>query len=179
MARWSLHPGSKDPPWKKKLAAAVEPETEAEAEVEEDFFNPEAAVVEDNPFPAELMTETEAVAVAEAVVEEATTVEPEVEEVVEPEVEEVVEPEPEPEPTYDSMTVSQLQDVLRERGLTVSGTKAELIARLEADDAGPSEESEAPVEAVEAPSEEAVSSDEMPEEGEVSESGGTEPQNSD
>ena len=157
MARWSLHPGSKDPPWKKKLAAAVEPEPE----VEEDFFNPEAASTDNNPFPEELMTETDAVAVAEAVVEEATT----------------VEPEPEPEPTYDSMTVSQLQDVLRERSLTVSGTKAELIARLEADDAGPSEE--APVEAAEAPSEEAAPSDEMPEEGEVSESGGTEPQNSD
>ena len=159
MAGWNLHPGGNDPPWKKKLAAA-EPEPEPETE-EEDFFNPEAAVTDNNPFPAELMTETEAVAVAEAVVEEATT----------------VEPEPEPEPTYDSMTVSQLQDVLRERGLTVSGTKAELIARLEADDAGPSEE--APVEAVEAPSEEAAPSDEMPEEGEVSESGGTEPQNSD
>ena len=156
MARWSLHPGSKDPPWKKKMAAAVEPE------VEEDFFNPEAAVTDNNPFPEELMTETDAVAVADAVVEEATTVEPEVEEVVEPEV----------EPTYDSMTVPQLQDVLRERSLTVSGTKAELIARLEADDAGPSEE--APAETVEAPSEEAVSSDEVPEEGEVSEYGETE-----
>ena len=85
-----------------------------------------------------------------------------------------VEPEPEPEPTYDSMTVSQLQDVLRERGLTVSGTKAELIARLEADDVGPSEESEAPTETVEVPSEEAASSNEVPEEGEVSEYGETE-----
>ena len=161
MGRWSLHPGGRGKaPWRKK---------EVETEVEEDFFNPEAASTDNNPFPEELMTETDAVAVAEAVVEEATT--------VEPEVEEVVEPEPEPEPTYDSMTVSQLQDVLRERGLTVSGTKAELIARLEADDAGPSEE--APVEAAEAPSEEAAPSDEMPEEGEVSESGGTEPQNSD
>ena len=149
MARWSLHPGSKDPPWKKKLAAAVEPEPKPE--VEEDFFNPEYAVTDNNPFPAELMTETDAVAVADAVVEEAT----------------VVEPEPEPEPTYDSMTVPQLQDVLRERSLTVSGTKAELITRL-----GPSEE--APAETVEAPSEEAASSDEMPEEGDVSEYGETE-----
>lgn len=155
MGRWSLHPGGREKaPWKKKLAA-VEPEPEPE--VEEDFFNPEAALVEDNPFPTELMTEDDAAAVAEAVVEEATTVEPEVEE---------------PEPTYDSMTVLQLQDILRERGLTVSGNKAELIARLEADDAGPSEE--APAETVEAPSEEAAPSDEMPEEGEVSESGGTE-----
>lgn len=159
MAKWSLHPGGRrHAPWKKKVEPAVE------EEVEEDFFNPEAAVVENNPFPAELMTETDAVATAEAVVEEATTAEPEVEEVV----------EPEPEPTYDSMTVAQLQDVLRERTLTVSGTKAELIARLEADDAGPSEELEAPAETVEAPSEEAASSDEMPEEGEVSEYGETE-----
>lgn len=155
MTRWSLHPGSKDPPWKKKMGAA---KPEPEPEVEEDFFNPEAAVVDSNPFPAELMTENDAVAAADAVVEEATT----------------VEPEPEPEPTYDSMTVSQLQDVLRERGLTVSGTKAELIARLEADDVGPSEESEAPTETVEVPSEEAASSNEVPEEGEVSEYGETE-----
>ena len=70
---------------------------------------------------------------------------------------------------YNSMTVPQLRDLLAERGLTVSGVKAELIARLEADDAGPSEE--APDESAEAPSEEAASSDEVPEEGEVSESG--------
>jgi len=148
------------------MAAAVE----EEPEIEGDFFNPEAAIVDTNPFPEELMTEDDAVAVAEAVVEE--TLEAAVEEVVE------VEPEPEAEPelTYDSMTVTQLQDLLRERELTVSGVKAELIARLEADDAGPSEESEAPAETVEAPSEEAVSSDEVPEEGDVSESGGTEQQ---
>ena len=152
MGLWDLHPGGKDPPWKKKMAAAVEPEEE-----EEDFFNPEAASTDNNPFPEELMTETDAVAVAEEV-QMAAAVEPE--------------PDPEPELTYDSMTVPQLQDLLRERGLTVSGVKAELVARLEADDAGPSEE--APAETVEAPSEEAVSSDEMPEEGEVSESGGTE-----
>ena len=152
MGRWSLHPGGRDPPWKKKLAAA-----ESEPEVEEDFFNPEAASTDNNPFPEELMTQTDAVAVAEEV-QMAAAVEPE--------------PEPEPELTYDSMTVPQLQDLLRERGLTVSGVKAELVARLEADDAGPSEE--APAETVEAPSEEAVSSDEVPEEGEVSESGGTE-----
>ena len=58
---------------------------------------------------------------------------------------------------YNSMTVAALRDILSERGLTVRGTKAELVARLEADDSGPSEE--------------AVSSDEMPEEGDVSESG--------
>ena len=70
---------------------------------------------------------------------------------------------------YNSMTVAALRDILSERGLTVRGTKAELVARLEADDSGPSEE--APDEPAEAPSEEAVSSDEMPEEGDVSESG--------
>jgi hypothetical protein len=37
---------------------------------------------------------------------------------------------------YEEMTVAQLKDVLRERGLPISGKKAELIARLqEADDA--------------------------------------------
>ena len=148
MGLWDLHPGGKDPPWKKKMAAAIEPEEE-----EEDFFNPEAASTDNNPFPEELMTETDAVAVAEAVVEEVVA-------------------EPEPELTYDSMTVPQLQDLLRERELTVSGVKAELVARLEAADVGPSEE--APAETVEAPSEEAVSSDEVPEEGEVSEYGETE-----
>ena len=153
MGRWSLHPGGRGKaPWRKK---------EVETEVEEDFFNPEAASTDNNPFPEELMTETEAVAVSEEVqMSAAVELEPEVEEVVEP------------EPTYDSMTVPQLQDLLRERGLTVSGVKAELVARLEADDAGPSEE--APAETVEAPSEEAVSSDEMPQEGEVSESGDNE-----
>ena len=84
-------------------------------------------------------------------------------------------PFPEEEPVeeepvdYNSMTVPTLRELLAERGLTVSGVKAELITRLEADDAGPSEE--APDESAEAPSEEAASSDEMPEEGDVSESG--------
>jgi SAP domain len=36
---------------------------------------------------------------------------------------------------YTGMTVEQLQDELRSRDLPTSGTKAELIARLEADDA--------------------------------------------
>ena len=79
-------------------------------------------------------------------------------------------PFPEEEaPDYESMTVPELRELLAERGLTVSGVKAELITRLEADDAGPSEE--APDESAEAPSEEAASSDEMPEEGDVCESG--------
>jgi hypothetical protein len=123
--RWSLHPGGRKKP------APVEPEPEPPVI----DFNPEAAAVDGNPFPEELMTEE--------VVEET--------------------------PDYDSMTVPQLRELLAERGLTVSGVKAELIARLEADDAGPSDE--APDESAEAPSDEAASSDEMPEEGEVSESG--------
>ena len=70
---------------------------------------------------------------------------------------------------YNSLLVAQLRELLEERGLLVSGVKAELIARLEADDAGPSEE--APAESEEAPSEEAASSDGEPEEGDVSEYG--------
>ena len=31
---------------------------------------------------------------------------------------------------YDSMTVPQLKDALKEKGLTISGKKADLIARL-------------------------------------------------
>tara|TARA_R100000008_G_scaffold86868_1_gene82191 strand:+ start:1697 stop:2152 length:456 start_codon:yes stop_codon:yes gene_type:complete len=148
MVRRSLHPGGIRRVVEKVLGAAP---VEAEPELEEDFFHPEAAAVDNNPFPEELMTEAEAEEVVEAVVAEVSAAEP--------------------EPTYNSMTVNQLQDLLRERGLTVSGVKAELVARLEADDAGPSEESEAPAETAEAPSEEVVSSDEVPQEGDVSESG--------
>ena len=155
MVRRSLHPGGIRDLIEKVIGPAV-------VEEEEDFFNPEGAVVDTNPFPEELMTEVDAEATAEAVVAEVGAAVPE------------PEPEPEPEPTYDSMTVPQLQDLLRERELTVSGVKAELVARLEADDAGPSEESEALAETAEAPLEEAVSSDEVPEEGEVSESGDNE-----
>lgn len=36
---------------------------------------------------------------------------------------------------YEDMTVAELQDLLESRGLTKSGNKAELIARLEEDDA--------------------------------------------
>jgi len=123
--------------------------------------------------------------VAEEVVEEL------VEEIVEELVEEIVEEEvtvfnpeeaaidgnpfPEEEPVeeepvdYDSMTVAMLRDLLNERGLPVSGVKAELIARLEEDDASLSEESETLDTSEEAPSEEAASSEE-----EVSDNGGTE-----
>jgi len=40
---------------------------------------------------------------------------------------------------YEDMTSTQLKDALRERGLSTSGTKAEMVARLEEDDAGTSE----------------------------------------
>jgi len=132
MGRWSLHPG-----WNvvKKLVSSEEEEV--------DVFNPEAAAVDGNPFPEELMVEEPVEEAEEEVVEET--------------------------PNYESMTVKQLRAILQERGLTVRGTKAELIARLNADDAGPLEE--APDESVEAPSEEAVSSEEDAQEGDVSESG--------
>ncbi|MBO3751538.1 SAP domain-containing protein [Streptosporangiaceae bacterium NEAU-GS5] len=45
-----------------------------------------------------------------------------------------LEPEEAEEPDYASMTVEQLRAELDGRGLTKSGTKAELVARLEADD---------------------------------------------
>ena len=96
--------------------------------VEEEVFNPEAAKTDGNPFPDEIQEE-----VVEEVVEEETL------------------------PDYESMTVEELKALLRARGLPVTGTKAELIARLiEADT--PSEEA---VEAEEvAPSEEAATSEE-------------------
>ena len=127
------------------------------------------------------------VIVEEPVVEEPVVEEPVVEEpVVEEEVtvfnpEEAVtdgnpfpeeeEPEEEEPVDYESMTVPELRALLAERGLIVSGIKAELLARLEEDDAGLSEQSETLAEPEETPSEEAVSSEE-----EVSEYGGTEEQ---
>lgn len=36
---------------------------------------------------------------------------------------------------YEELTVEELRDILRDRDLTVSGTKAELIDRLNEDDA--------------------------------------------
>ena len=41
---------------------------------------------------------------------------------------------------YDSMTVAELKDLLRDAGLPVSGKKAELIARLEEAPDTPAEE---------------------------------------
>ena len=120
--------------------------------------------------------------VEEPVVEEPVVEEPVVEEEVTvfnpeeaatdgnpfPEEEEPVEEEP---VDYESMTVPELRELLAERGLTVSGIKAELIARLEEDDTSLSEESETLDASEEVPSEEAASSEE-----EVSEYGGTEEQ---
>ena len=69
--------------------------------VEDEIFNPEAAKVDDNPFPEE-----------EEVVEETTPLEEE-------------------GPTdYDSMTVEELRALCRARGLPVAGKKADLVARL-------------------------------------------------
>ncbi len=42
--------------------------------------------------------------------------------------------EAEEEADYDEWTVDELKDALRSRGLMVSGTKAELVERLEGDD---------------------------------------------
>ena len=52
---------------------------------------------------------------------------------------------------YESMTVAELKELLKEQGLPVSGKKADLIERL----AGAVEEDDAPVEEVEASSDDA------------------------
>ena len=95
-------------------ARRVLPVTVEEAIVEEEIFNPEAAMTDGNPFPEELID-------------------------------------------YNSLTVEELRALCRARDLTVTGKKAELVARLLEADA-PSEEA---VEVTEdAPSEEAALSDE-------------------
>ena len=89
-----------------------------------------------------------------------------VEEVVEEEVveEEVVEEEVVETPSdspfdintnYDSMTVRELQDICRERGLTIRGTKAEVVLRLRRNDEGITEDTQ-PDDEAEAPAEEAA-----------------------
>jgi hypothetical protein len=74
MGRWSLHPG-----WNvvKKLVSSEEEEV--------DVFNPEAAAVDGNPFPEELMVEEPVEEAEEEVVEET--------------------------PNYESMTVKQLRAI--------------------------------------------------------------------
>jgi|TARA_A200000159_G_scaffold77362_1_gene71652 hypothetical protein len=73
---------------------------------------------------------------------------------------------------YDSMTVAELRDVCRDRGLTIRGTKAEVVLRLRRDDEGiteetqPDDETEAPAEAAaeessDAPAEEAAVTEEV------------------
>ena len=59
---------------------------------------------------------------------------------------------------YDAMTVAELRDICRERGLTVRGTKAEIILRLRRDDDGIVEEEtvETDNDETEAPAEEAA-----------------------
>lgn len=129
MARGSMHLGDE------RILRVRNPVVEEVVEeviedvVEEEVFNPDAAKTDGNPFPDEIQ---------EDVVEE---------EVIEEEV----------LPDYESMTVEELKALLRARGLPVTGTKAELIARLiEADT--PSEEAVEAEEVV--PSEEAATSDE-------------------
>ncbi len=93
-----------------------------------------------------------------------------VEEVVEEEVveEEVVEEEVVETPSdspfdintnYDSMTVRELQDICRERGLTIRGTKAEVVLRLRRNDEGITEDTQ-PDDEAEAPAEEAAAEEE-------------------
>ena len=76
---------------------------------------------------------------------------------------------------YDAMTVVELRDICRERGLTVRGTKAEIVLRLRRDDDGiveeetvetDNDETEAPAEAAaeessDAPSEEEAATEEV------------------
>ena len=76
---------------------------------------------------------------------------------------------------YDAMTVAELRDICRERGLIVRGTKAEIILRLRRDDDGiveeetvetDNDETEAPAEAAaeessDAPAEEAAVTEEV------------------
>jgi len=76
-------------------------------------------------------------------------------------------------PDYNSYNVAELKVLCRERGLGVSGSKSELVQRLDAADTDSTEAptEEVPVEEEEVgPSEEAPA--EGPKEGDVSESGG-------
>lgn len=126
-----------------------------ELESEEVVLIEEEVVIEEPPLQE---TETEEV-------EEST---PEVEEVVEVAVAPVISVVDNPFSTidYNSWTVRELQEECRERGITIRGTKAEVVLRLRRNDDGIMDdtangESEAPSEeaaeeAQDAPSEEAV-----------------------
>jgi hypothetical protein len=57
---------------------------------------------------------------------------------------------------YDAMTVAELRDICRERGLIVRGTKAEIILRLRRDDDGIEETVDTDNDETEAPAEEAA-----------------------
>ena len=80
--------------------------------------------------------------------------------------EEVVNPFPADIQQYDALTVAELRDLCKERGLPVYGTKAEIILRLKQNDEGiiPEEAPESPTEEValegdsEAPTEEVAAS---------------------
>tara|TARA_R100000008_G_scaffold2922_1_gene2189 strand:+ start:1345 stop:1782 length:438 start_codon:yes stop_codon:yes gene_type:complete len=125
-----------------------------------------------NPTTAKVMAPTPK-ATPVVVKEEPPVLEQEVD-VFDPEAGKVTEdPFPDNITDYESMTYNDLRSLCKERGLDATGTKVELIARLQADDA-PSEEipisEEAATEASDAPSEEAVSNEEEEPEGEVSES---------
>jgi len=79
--------------------------------------------------------------------------------------EKVVNPFPADIQEYDSLTVTELRALCKERGLPVYGTKAEIILRLKQNDEGiiPEEEPESPAEAAldgdsEAPTEEVAAS---------------------
>jgi len=98
--------------------------------------------------------------VAEAIAEEEGVEEieeEESEEVLDEASEEIEVPlndNPFPAQDYDSMTVKELQEVCRERGLTIRGTKAEVVMRLRRDDEGIVEQETE--DDAEAPSEEAA-----------------------
>ena len=141
-------------------------------EVEEKFVSNTPAVIEvDNgeieDVQMDIEESVEDVPKEKEEIEEIPTWIEAVQEVIEPEVEEPEVEEPEVEEPevdnifsreedidYSSYTVRELQDVCRERGITIRGTKAEVVLRLKRHDEkllGHTEEVEA-----DAPSQEAV-----------------------
>jgi len=112
--------------------------------------------------------------VEEVVEEEVVEEEVVEEEVVEEEVveEEVLSDSPfDINTNYDSMTVAELRELCKQRGLTIRGTKAEVVLRLRRDDEGITEDTQ-PDDGTETPAEEAAveeSSDAPAEEAAVTE----------